>query len=80
MNEKFENLMYQAGLTAQGSWDNMDSYDREAIAKFAELIVRECVDICEQQRMKILNNPNDPSWTEHLIEAQTNIRQHFGVK
>ena len=35
--------MYQAGLTAQGCWDEMDGYDHEAIEKFAELIVRECI-------------------------------------
>ena len=38
MNEHLEDLMYRAGLTAQGCWDSMDSYDREAIEKFAELI------------------------------------------
>ena len=42
MNERFEDLMYHAGLTANGSWDEMDKYDRVAIMKFAELIVREC--------------------------------------
>ena len=41
MNKQFENLMYRAGLTANGCWDQMDSYNREAINKFAELIVRE---------------------------------------
>jgi hypothetical protein len=30
MNEHIENLMYQAGLTAQGCWDEMDEYDRTA--------------------------------------------------
>ena len=33
--------MYRAGLTAQGCWDSMDQYDREAIEKFAELIIEE---------------------------------------
>ena len=40
---KFDDLMYRAGLTAQGCWDEMDEYDRNAIQKFAELIVRECI-------------------------------------
>ena len=43
MNTQFEELMYQAGLTAQGCWDEMDSYDHTAIEKFAELIVQECI-------------------------------------
>jgi len=36
--------MYQAGLTAQGCWDEMDDYDRKAIEQFAELIVLDCID------------------------------------
>ena len=43
MNTQFQELMYQAGLTAQGCWDEMDSYDHTAIEKFAELIVQECI-------------------------------------
>ena len=38
MNEKLEDLMYRAGLTAQGCWDSMDQYDREAIMDFAKLV------------------------------------------
>lgn len=35
------------------------------------------LDIVEQQRRKILNNPNDPSWTEHLAEVSEKIRILF---
>lgn len=37
-NEQLEDLMYRAGLTAQGCWDSMDQYDREAIMDFAKLV------------------------------------------
>lgn len=47
------------------------------LAKFVNLIVQECMDICEQQRLKILDNPDDPSWTEHLAECQTIMQQRF---
>jgi len=43
MNNRLEDLMYQAGLTAQGCWDEIDSYGHEAIEKFAKLIVQECI-------------------------------------
>ena len=43
MNERIEELMYQAGLTAQGCWDEMDEYDRKAIERFADLILMECI-------------------------------------
>jgi len=48
MNPRIDELMYRSGLTAQGCWDNMDEYDRAAVLKFAELIVRECCDVIEQ--------------------------------
>lgn len=48
MNPRIDELMYRSGLTAQGCWDNMDEYDREAVLKFAELIVRECAELIEQ--------------------------------
>jgi hypothetical protein len=43
MINKLEHLMYQAGLTAQGCWDEMDDYDRGAIERLALLIVMDCV-------------------------------------
>ncbi len=43
MNNKIDELMYLSGLTAQGCWDQMDAYNKTAIMKFAELIVRECI-------------------------------------
>lgn len=45
-----EKLMYDSGLTAQGCWDQMDSYDKEAIMKFAELIVKQCMSKCDETK------------------------------
>ena len=45
MNSRMEDLMYESGLTAQGCWDQMPEYDRAAIEKFAQLIVRACADV-----------------------------------
>ena len=49
MNNKFQDLMYHSGLVATGCWDELDAYDREAVEQFAELIVKECVSIVENQ-------------------------------
>ena len=35
----FDDLLYQAGLTAQGCWDELDDYAKEAIARFYTLTV-----------------------------------------
>ena len=64
MNELIENLMYQSGLTAQGCWDEMDTYDKQSIEKFAELIVRECA-----KRSAELGN----------TELGQGLMKHFGI-
>ena len=85
MNEKIEDLMYQAGLTASGCWDEMDDYDRRAIEKFAELIVKECIGITDD----LVNRNVDGSWTSNelytdyngaLFEVKRRIEEHFGVE
>jgi hypothetical protein len=49
LNDNFENLLYQAGLTAQGCWDELDDYAREAIVQFGHLIVQDCIQVVHQQ-------------------------------
>lgn len=68
MNERIDKLMYHAGLTAQGCWDEMDEYDRKAIEKFAELIVRECIFAVE-----------DAGGIEKYYHTKA-ISKHFGVE
>lgn len=68
MNNKFEELMYQSGLTAQGCWDEMDDYAHTAIEKFAELIVIEA--------SKPLNNIFVSGGGTHGEK----IRMSFGLK
>ena len=68
MNEKLEDLMYLAGLTAQGCWDSMDQYDRKAIEKFAELIVRECAELADEPTSRPFESYGEK------------IKKHFGVE
>ena len=46
----------------------MDEYDRNAIQKFAELIVKEMLQTCEDH----------PGWSGRMIGEQ--IKEHFGVE
>jgi hypothetical protein len=68
MHKQFDDLMYSAGLTAQGCWDQMDEYDRDAILKFAQLIVRECAKVAD------IADENKCEW------IGGNILTHFGVE
>ena len=45
MNEQIEHCLYQAGLTAQGCWDELDDYAKQGIEKFAELLIKECASL-----------------------------------
>jgi hypothetical protein len=68
MNEQFEELMYESGLTAQGCWDAMDDYDRKAIETLCELIVRECA--------RKIEDMIDNGWYADTEE----LKKHFGVE
>ena len=70
MNERIENCLYQAGLTAQGCWDELDDYAKEAIEKFAELIVRECIDTVLDCSVEYTTRP----------QIAQELKEHFGVE
>jgi hypothetical protein len=65
---RFDDLMYHAGLTAQGCWDEMDDYDRKAIEKFAQLIVQECATVIEQNLFQGIG------WNTSRA-----VKRHFGI-
>ena len=41
MDELIEHCMYESGLTADGCWDELDDYAKEAIERFAKLLARD---------------------------------------
>lgn len=46
-NEIIDDILYESGLTAQGSWDEMDSYDQEAIVSAIKLTAQRCFEISQ---------------------------------
>jgi hypothetical protein len=70
MNEQIEKLMYHSGLTAQGCWDEMDDYDKQAIEKFAELIVKECMNVLDPGGHQLIARFHTRQW----------LSEHFGIK
>ncbi len=69
MNQKIQDLMYHSGLTAQGCWDEMDEYDKQAIEKFAELIVQECATVIEKNLFQGIG------WNTSRA-----VKKHFGIE
>ena len=68
MNDRIRQLAEQAG------WDNHHSKFDTRIEKFAELIVRECLDIAQDRAAFDGFPPND---VNHIIDE---IKEHFGVE
>ena len=84
MNERIEHCLYQAGLTAQGCWEDLDTYTQEGIEKFAELIVKECINKIETHQIPVGNSAAGEmacEWTyAALKEIRDEIKEHFGVE
>ena len=72
MNERIRQLVRQAGLDDADfpieNWDNVP------LAKFAELIVRECMDVCYR---------TDTEYEGHKVKPTviaSKVAEHFGVE
>lgn len=78
MNEKIKQLAEQAGLKTELWYDpepfmiyKEDANNPGGLEKFAELIVKECIEVIEKQKAKMSYGPT------FVIE---DIKQHFGVE
>ena len=88
----FERLHYHSGLVAQGCWSDLDDYDREAIQRFGDLVVKECLDICQQaieQNNQTYTMLKEDELAEKMVihgsikqaeKLAQGIKKHFGVE
>jgi hypothetical protein len=65
MNERIKELVLQAGFS-----ETYGLQEKERLSKLAELIVQECVDIC--------NLTTDRTYLNGII-AGDKIKKHFGI-
>ena len=84
MNERILQLAEQAGMILgdAGEFDMAKFMPKEV--KFAELIVRECINKIETYRIPVGNSAAGEmacEWTyDALKEIRDEIKEHFGVK
>jgi hypothetical protein len=82
MNERIQALAYEAEEYADSIVDQGGEFHTTYTEKFAELIVRECVQVCEP----ILDEPYEDmtEFGKGLVEGQDvaieRIKEHFGVE
>jgi hypothetical protein len=77
MNERIKELAEQASLYARSDNSSMlfENFQKRYTEKFAELIVRECVAICEDTDGEHIA---DARWGRRCCALE--IREHFGVE
>lgn len=77
MNEDLiYNLLYKSGLLADGCWDKFDEYDKEALNKYTELLIRECV----KAIMIKSKNSDDKVFSYQLEVLHDDLLNKFGIK
>lgn len=82
MNERIKELAEQAGITTNLDTDYFEKDINKWVdyysEKFAELIVRECMNICKQHPSRtVSNNWNADAVAPHLVQQ---FEEHFGVE
>ena len=73
MNERLRELVRQAGL--DDSDFPIEDWDNVPLAKFAELIVRECVQVCADRGAH-----HDGLYSAWADDCSKRIGKHFGVE
>jgi hypothetical protein len=93
MNERIRQLMEEAGIELPNNVvDGVNGpgvvSEKDKLAKFAELIARECAEIALEQKKWVedqkVYNPEDKSWNKARIQQSQHIvdkiKLHFGVE
>ena len=76
MNDKIKELWEEAAKTTQGdSWEEQTKF----MEKFAELIVQECMRMCEVTEMSFVTHDCDVE-ASGAITVKQFIAEHFGVE
>ena len=71
MNERIKELAEQAFNEANNGSINNIKIPKEFVEKFAELIVREC--------LQVINQPNGVG-DDDVIRISDDVKKHFGVE
>lgn len=78
MKERIKECMFSAGLNSNYV-EGFDSIYSNQLEKFAELIIRECMRMCEVTEMSFVTHDCDAE-ASGAITVKQFIAEHFGVE
>jgi hypothetical protein len=89
MNERIKEIAeqcYETGPIGKDGWPEYSKFNEE---KFAELIIRECVNVMlntDEQKFVVeiegweLGGANHNAWDRGILDAVATVKEHFGVE
>ena len=80
MNERIRKLALETDVWCDQNWAGHEFYNIRWEEKFAELIVRECVDIIQRESEKAIRDNTYMGDDVPASVTQWKIKEHFGVK
>ena len=87
MNERIKELGRQAGFAfiedgvyGQRWYSSKCGMDKLEFEKFAELIVAECIKLCEYESNDDIYDPYDMGMSAKAEDIKAAIKKHFGVE
>ena len=80
MNERIKQFAEQAGFKVNWQHEDVQAIKMARFEKFAELIVRECMEQVEQAKNSPFVSLDDAKRMSHFVDVTTKkITKHFGV-
>jgi len=89
MNERIQELAKQAGFYPENNWDHTNWHaagHNPTFEKFAELIVRDCIEQVRGEFLPVLEDKEmmkDTHWDGYVqcgVDSVVAIQEHFGVE
>lgn len=72
MNERIKDMAFRAGFVGESMYPIIGTTQEQALNNFVELIVQDCVEVCEVYR--------STEWGKVAECIGDKIKEHFGVK
>jgi hypothetical protein len=89
MNERIKQLAKQAGFYPENNWDHTNWHaagHNPTFEKFAELIVKECMNQVREQYLPVLEDElmmkdtHRDGYVQCGVDSYVAIKEHFGVE
>ena len=78
MNERIKQLAEQAGFKVNWQHEDIQAIKMARFEKFAELIVKECIEACS--RANEIRHFVPPTQEQVVLSCMREIEEHFGVE